>query len=46
MTATSTAIYVSYYITTSFIVQLVVLVVFPLLVIGLGVKFMRNLDKI
>lgn len=32
-------------IATDLIVQLVIAVVFPLLVIGLGVKFMRNLDN-
>jgi len=31
---------------TDLIVQLVVAIVFPLLVIGLGIKFMRNIDKV
>lgn len=30
---------------TDLIVQLIIGVVFPMLVIGLGVKFMRNIDR-
>jgi len=32
-------------LTTDLVVQLIVGVVFPMLVIGLAVKFMRNIDK-
>lgn len=32
-----------YYITTDYIVQLLIATIFPLLVLGLGIKFMRNL---
>jgi len=31
---------------TNLIINLVVGIVFPLLVIGLGIKFMRNIDKL
>jgi len=34
-----------YIITTDLVVQLIVAIVFPLLVIGLAVKFMRNMSK-
>jgi len=34
-----------YYLTTDLLTQLIIGVVFPSLAIGLGIKFMRNLDR-
>lgn len=34
-----------YLVTTSLIPQIIVGVVFPMLVLGLGIKFMRNLGR-
>lgn len=44
--ATTTILSSSYIITTDFIAQLIFGIVFPLIVIGLGVKFFRNFDKV
>jgi len=33
-------------LTTDLLVNLIFAVVFPLIVIGLGIKFMRNIDKV